>query len=99
MTLIIGLEDDLLNASSLASESQAVHYGSLAPSAMGDKPINKTSGRSRNGNESSASEGPLLPFRIFELNKTTINSRLYCGNQIRTSKYTVITFLPKNLID
>jgi hypothetical protein len=50
-------------------------------------------------NNSSFSEGAERAMRHFEINKTSKNTRLFCDNNIRTSKYTIITFLPKNLID
>ena len=39
------------------------------------------------------------PLRTFKVNKKKDNTKLFVGNQITTSKYTVVTFLPKNLID
>jgi hypothetical protein len=33
------------------------------------------------------------------MNKTKENALLFMDNRVVTSKYTVITFLPKNLID
>ena len=39
------------------------------------------------------------PLRTFRVNKKKDNAKLFVGNQITTSKYTVVSFLPKNLID
>ena len=37
--------------------------------------------------------------REFTLAQPQVNAKMFVGNDIRTSKYTVITFMPKNLID
>jgi phospholipid-translocating ATPase len=39
------------------------------------------------------------PLRTFHVNDSDTNTKLFVGNQIVTSKYTVINFLPKNLVD
>ena len=50
-------------------------------------------------NNSSFSEMNENSLRHFDVNKTSKNTRLFIDNHIHTSKYTIITFLPKNLID
>ena len=39
------------------------------------------------------------PLRTFHVNDSETNDKLFVGNQIVTSKYTVVNFLPKNLVD
>lgn len=39
------------------------------------------------------------PLRTFNVNDGETNDKLFVGNQIVTSKYTVVNFLPKNLVD
>ena len=39
------------------------------------------------------------PLRTFHVNDGETNDKLFVGNQIVTSKYTVVNFLPKNLVD
>ncbi|KAI8984278.1 hypothetical protein BDF20DRAFT_911396 [Mycotypha africana] len=40
-----------------------------------------------------------LPLPKYELNKKDLPKQTYASNRIRTSKYTVITFVPKNLFE
>jgi hypothetical protein len=38
--------------------------------------------------------------RVVYINRPAYNRRLgYCGNHVRTTKYTLLTFLPKNLFE
>jgi len=55
--------------------------------------------RSKDPNATANSDVNPQPLRTFNVNKIKQNSLAFCNNQITTSKYTVITFLPKNLID
>jgi Phospholipid-translocating ATPase N-terminal len=50
-------------------------------------------------NATAGSDLQPVVLRSFEINKIKQNSLAFCNNQITTSKYTVLTFLPKNLID
>ncbi|XP_058578383.1 phospholipid-transporting ATPase VB isoform X2 [Neofelis nebulosa] len=38
-----------------------------------------------------------LPFEVWSYKENP--NRLYCGNQIKTSKYTVLSFIPKNIFE
>jgi hypothetical protein len=48
---------------------------------------------------SSHGEAAEEALRTFEINKTKKNAPLFPANEIKTSKYTVLNFLPKNLAD
>ena len=52
-------------------------------------------------NDSAVSESELAPRRIFEINTQDYGDpeRNFVSNQIRTTKYTCLTFLPKNLFE
>lgn len=49
--------------------------------------------------EKSQSDGGPVPLRTFEINDILHNTRSFRSNKIDTSKYNIITFIPKNLIE